>query len=105
MPKVYIAGPYTKPDPKENTLNAIIVAEKVARLGFIPFIPHLTYYWEQEFHHEYNFWLEQDIEWLKCCDIVIRIPGESLGADKEIVLAKQLKKKVYTLASFLKKYK
>jgi hypothetical protein len=29
-------------------------------------------------------WLELDIAWLEKCDIVLRIPGKSEGADEEV---------------------
>ena len=39
--KVYIAAPYTKPDPCENINRVIAAANELVNLGFIPFIPHL----------------------------------------------------------------
>src|SRR5690242_1214868 len=42
----YIAGPYSKPDPAENTRIAVEYGEKVWALGLVPYVPHLTHYWE-----------------------------------------------------------
>jgi hypothetical protein len=39
--------------------------------------------------------MKQDFEWLKCCDAVLRLPGESTGADREVALAKELGIPVY----------
>lgn len=81
--KVYISGPYTKGDVVENVRKAIDAAEIISRLGHIPFVPHLTHFWHMIHLHDYKFWLDYDIEWLMMCDCMIRLPGESKGADIE----------------------
>ena len=88
--KVYIAGPYTKGIIEDNVNNAILTAELISQYGFTPFIPHLTHYWELLIHHEYDFWIKQDLEWLSACDILLRIEGESAGADAEVQIAKEI---------------
>lgn len=90
MKKVYIAGPYTKGDVSVNVRNAILAADAVREMGFTPFIPHLTHFWHVLTPHEYTFWLQYDLEWLRCCNYLIRLPGESNGADKEVREAGQL---------------
>ena len=94
--RVYIAGPYTSPDPVLNTREAILWADKVWALGYTPFIPHLNHLWHFVSPAPYERWLELDIEWLKVCDCVFRFPGDSPGADKETKLAKELDIPVYT---------
>lgn len=43
LPIVYIAGPYTNPDPVANTHNAIKIADQLYVDGVcVPIIPHLT---------------------------------------------------------------
>ena len=32
----------------------------------------------------YERWMELDFEWLDCCQALIRLPGDSAGADREI---------------------
>lgn len=93
--KIYIAGPYTKGDVAVNVRNAILAAEEVSKRGHVPFIPHLTHFWHLVSPHEYQFWLHQDIHWLKACDAVLRLPGESSGADKEVDIAIKLGMPVY----------
>ena len=87
---VYVAGPYAKPDPVTNTRNAVMVAEKLVDIGLIPFVPHLTHLWHLISPHEVNYWLGYDIWWLKQCEVLVRIVGDSDGADKEVVLALEL---------------
>lgn len=89
--RLYIAGPYSAGDPAENVKRAIDVAQYAANCCPLikPYIPHLTHYWEQLYHHEYEFWLSLDFEYLVLCDALFRLPGESNGADKEVALAKE----------------
>ena len=86
--KVYIAGPFSS-DPLGGTNNAIDAAERIAAMGHIPYIPHLTHYWEARHHHEYQFWLDYDNVFLPMCDVLLRLPGASSGADKEMELAQE----------------
>jgi hypothetical protein len=89
MTLVYIAGPYSS-DPENNTKAAIVMGEYVLAAGMIPFIPHLSHYWHKFFEHDWQTWLRIDHEVLRRCDAVLRIPGESLGAEHEVATAKQL---------------
>jgi hypothetical protein len=88
--KVYIAGPYTKGDVAVNVRNAINAANELADLGFAPFVPHFTHFWHMLYPRPYEFWLELDNEFLPDCDAILRLPGESSGADKEVALATKL---------------
>lgn len=85
--KVYIAGPYTNPDPCINTRNAILAAEEVVKLGHTPFVPHLTHLWHLISPHDIEFWYEYDFKWLLSCDALLRLPGKSTGADNEVSFA------------------
>src|SRR5205085_5598830 len=93
--KIYVAGPYTKGDVAANVFNAIKVANDLANLGFAPYVPHFTHFWHMMFQRPYEFWLELDNQYLPCCDAILRLPGESSGADKEVELAKSLGKPVF----------
>lgn len=86
-PIIYIAGPYTKGDVAMNVKEAINVADHVLRFNMIPYIPHLTHFWHLTSPKRYEEWLEYDNVFLLKCDAVLRIPGESNGADKEVALA------------------
>jgi hypothetical protein len=95
MKKVYVAGPYTKGDVAVNVRNALDAAGRLADLGLFPFVPHLSHFWHLVFPRPYEFWCELDNKFLPYCDIVLRIPGESSGADKEVELAETLGIPVY----------
>ena len=82
--KVFISGPYTSPDLVINVRNAILAAEKVIEKGHTPFVPHLNHLWHLVSPHEIDYWYAYDLDWLKVCDILLRLPGKSIGADEEV---------------------
>lgn len=89
--RIYIAGPYSKPDPVLNTNRAIAIATELLHKGHHPFVPHLTMFWNvMRPTITYEQWMEYDFAWVKMCDVVLRIPGLSPGADREVVLAASL---------------
>lgn len=92
---VYISAPYTKPDPAENTRIAIAAADPLLKLGYAPYIPHLSHFWHLQTPHPYEDWMELDLAWISRCDALIRLPGESPGADQEVLFAEQLGINVY----------
>lgn len=84
--KVYIAGPYSS-DPIGNTSEAIRTANEVRDIGHYPFVPHLSLQWDSQHPRDYEDWMKFDFEWLKQCDAVLRFPGHSPGADREVEFA------------------
>jgi len=92
---VYIAGPYTKPDPVLNVRAHCMAAEQVRKMGLLPFVPLLSHLWHLVSPHDYDYWMEMDLEWVAQCDAVLRLPGESAGADSEVRMAKEMGKPVF----------
>lgn len=87
-PLVYLAGPYTRPDPVLNTHETIRFASKLLDEGLVtPFVPHLTLLWHLVSPREVDFWYDYDLAVLARCDALLRIEGESTGADKEVAFA------------------
>ncbi len=80
---VYIAGPYTSPDPCVNTNAAIMVANELTDIC-VPLIPHLSHFWHTVTPRPYEFWTEMDFVYLSRCDALLRLPGASPGADAEV---------------------
>ena len=89
-PKVYVSAPYTNGDPEENVLRVLQVADKLLEMGYIPIVPHLSHYWHQVSPKPYETWLEIGRALLEGCDVLLRLPGESKGADLEIKYALKL---------------
>ena len=88
--RIYVAGPYTIPDPCVNTHDAIHVGQALLASGFVPFVPHISHFWHTMLPNPYDVWLDWCLEWVKVCDGLVRIPGKSSGADKEVELARWL---------------
>jgi len=87
---VYVSGPYTA-DPVSCTARAIDVGQVLLHAGHAPFVPHLSHYWETLHHvNDCEFWMQIDLEWVRRSDVIIRIPGQSSGADREVELAREL---------------
>lgn len=86
---VFVAGPYTGGDVAENVRAAIQAAESLRRAGFIPFLPHLTHFWHLVTPAPYQAWIDYDAAWLERCDALVRLPGDSPGADGEVALARR----------------
>ena len=89
--RVYISGPIAIGSTVENVRAAVFAGNKIQQSGHTPFIPHLNVFWQfmcgEKPHAE---WLRMDLEWVEQCQAVIRLPGESVGADLEVARA-QLK--------------
>lgn len=93
---VYVAGPITKGDPFENVRLAVQVGERLRKLGIVPIIPHLSAFWAMIAPGaSYEDWMTLDLALISRCDAVLRLPGESSGADREVAHALDLGKPVY----------
>lgn len=87
--RVYVAGPYTS-DPAACTATAIAAGNQLLDAGCAPFVPHLAHYWETVHGpRPYEDWMRIDLAWLAAADAVLRLPGESSGADRETALAER----------------
>lgn len=87
--KIYISAPYTKGDVALNVRRAIKAADELLEKGHYPYIPHLTHFWHLVSPHDWDVWLEIDLAYLPSCDAVLRLDGESKGADIEVGAAEQ----------------
>lgn len=93
--RVYIAAPYSRPDPLGNTVHAMHVWDHLWVNGYAPFCPHWSHWQHLYKPRSYEEWLEYDNCFLPCCDAVLRLAGESAGADGEVALAESLGIPVY----------
>ncbi len=90
MKRIFISGPYTLGDVAQNVKRAMDTANTLIDLGYAPFCPHLTHFLHMNHSQPYEKWLEIDIAFLEVCDCLLRLPGESKGADAEVELALRL---------------
>jgi len=89
MIKVFISSPYTG-NEEENVKIQQNCANEIINLGYNPFIPLLYHYQEKVHPQPYNKWLEIDLDWVSSCDVLLRLPGKSPGADREVEHAKKI---------------
>lgn len=94
--KVYIASPYTVGDVGVNVKRQIDTAHELLDKGFSPYAPLLAHFLHIARPRAYDEWVLLDDEWLEVCDAVLRLPGESKGADREVALAKELSIPIFT---------
>jgi hypothetical protein len=97
---VYLAGPYSKGDVAQNVHRMLRVADYLANLGVMCYVPLLTHFWHLVYPREYEFWMKYDLLFLEKCDCLIRLKGESAGADREVDHAKRLKMPVHEFGEF-----
>lgn len=86
-PLVYVAGPYTHPDPIVNVHRAVAVAEQLDERGCAVFIPHLSMLWHLVRPAGIAMWYRRDRDVLAHCDALVRFQGRSEGADCEEMYA------------------
>ncbi len=88
MKKVYLAGPYSHFPPggsvADNVITAIDAAHVLLDHGFVPYTPHLSHFLEARRSRPYEEWMQLDLAWLACCEALVRLPGHSPGADREV---------------------
>jgi hypothetical protein len=93
--KIYIAGPYSKGDVALNVRAAIDAWEALFQMGHVPICPHLTHFIHMIHPHKYQDWLDYDIKLLYDCDALLRLSGESSGADGEESVARDMGIPIY----------
>jgi hypothetical protein len=89
MLTAYIASPYSRGDQALNVRRAVEAADRVWAIGVVPYVPHLTMLYHIISPKPYAEWLAMDEEWLARSDYLIRLEGESAGADREVAFARE----------------
>ncbi len=107
MKRVYLAGPISKGDLAHNINQASEAFARLALAGLSPLCPQWSAF--SGGAHWSHFgdvvrvegvatatgcglshadWLRVDLLWVAVCDAVLRLPGESVGAEQETAFAK-----------------
>lgn len=81
--RVYVTGPLSKGDVALNVRAAVITGSHLMDRGYAPYIPHLSHFIHMLAPKPYEEWMRLDKEWLLLCHVMIRLPGQSDGADRE----------------------
>ena len=90
MVTVYIASPYTKGDVAQNVRVQLDAADELMSFGYCPIVPLFTHFQHLHRPRPYEDWMLIDEEKVRRCDVLLRLPGESSGADREVGLAQSL---------------
>jgi hypothetical protein len=110
--RIYIAGPISRGDLRANIQQADDAAAKLIAAGFAPIVPHwscymggvIAEYGDAELTMAaasktnaapYETWMEIGLSLLSACHALLRLPGESPGADQEIGFALSVRIPVY----------
>ena len=94
--RVYIAGPISKGDLATNIKRGTDAALALLRAGYSPLCPMLTCYMDGcdpsacAGVGDPEIWYDSDASWVAVSDCVLRLPGNSVGADGEVSLADRL---------------
>lgn len=94
-PLVYVAGPITG-DPFGCVRQAVAVFGALRRLGCVPILPQLSVLAEMVEPRPYDEWISYGLDTVERCDAVLRLPGQSPGADAETAHAAAFGVPVFT---------
>jgi len=94
--RIYIASAYSKGDIAINVRNVILAADELVKRGHVPYIPHLTHFWQLISPKDYEFWLDYDSSFIDhWAEGLLRLYNSSAGADREVARARRLGLPVY----------
>lgn len=115
--RIYVAGAISTGNVGDNVAAAHRAGLELLRAGFAPMVPHGCCFWGNQKQGEafcpqvspedvsHQVWLEVDFPWVAVSDALLRLPGESKGADAEVQLAQSLKIPVFfSLQDLLRAY-
>jgi len=94
---IFVSGPLGANDAgrAERVANAVAAGRVLLTAGLEPFVPHILAPLDEV--ASYERMMRHCFAWLERCHALLRIPGESPGADREVVRAKALGLPVFFL--------
>jgi hypothetical protein len=112
---VYVAGPISRGDLVDNVRRAHDAGMVLLKAGYSVIVPHGSCFWGNNLARyalrmeprdafvpevlphgtTHQDWYGMDLEIVRRCDAVVRLPGESVGADGEAAEARRLGIPVY----------
>jgi hypothetical protein len=97
---IYIAAPYSNGTldsgltPEEiinqNVEESMRIGDKLMDAGFSVFLGNLYHFWHKGSPRSYEAWFDIIVAHLPTSSAVLRIPGKSSGADREVAMANEL---------------
>ena len=95
-PVVYIASPYRKGSQARNVARQIEAAHMLLDAGASPIAPLLNHFMDITRPRPEQEWVEADMALVAKSDGVLRLEGDSEGADREVAMAKEWGIPVFT---------
>ncbi len=100
--RIYVAGPYGRrignsdAQCEANVKTVIKAARHLILLGHTPLAANLYHFIHKDWagSPDEDTWLKICMTWVPFCDVLLRLPGKSHGADAEVKLAGSLGIKV-----------
>lgn len=109
--RLYLSGPISNGDTlshakqRANVVHALGVARELQEEGIWVHVPHLTFLFNvYGCPRAYKDMLEDDRPMVEYCDGLLRLPGESAGADLEVKWASEADKSVFYSIDTLKSF-
>ena len=94
--KVYLSGPITLGDRDHNFRQACDAHRRLMEARFAVMNPILTMLIPGCWDIPHDEWIAADLPWVAAADVLLRLPGESTGADEECEFAAIVDVPVYT---------
>lgn len=88
-PLVYVAGPISG-DPFGCVRQSAEAFTALREMGCVPFCPQWSVVAEMVQHQPYEDWMAYDFDVIARADALVRLPGDSPGADREVIEAERL---------------
>lgn len=67
-----------------NIQRAEAAAFELAKAGFAPYVPHSLARNAESWKIPHSVWLSIDEPWVRAADVLLRLPGDSIGGDMEV---------------------
>lgn len=84
---IYIASAYRIGDVADNVAVSMNAGHLIMDMGHAPIVPLLTHFMHIHRRRAYQDWMAVDFIVIPRCDALVRLEGESKGADQEVQLA------------------
>lgn len=88
-PLIYVSGPITL-NPFGCVRESMPVFEWLLDHDYTPFMPQWSVIAEIVKSLPYEKWMEYDLRVIRYCDALVRLLGESPGADRECAFAEEI---------------
>ncbi len=89
MQRVYLSGPITKGNGTSNFAMAAEAQKRLMEDGFAVLNPMLSMMHPDARNISWHLWISSDLKFVEVSDMVVRLPGESKGADEEVLHAEK----------------